>query len=126
MKRDAGDILDRFSIAILKAQRIDKEECHKECALFQKGYTELCNEKPTYSWHQWLEVFKAINGLMWDTEAELRKGHLDDNFYKAGKAAICTRKLNRIRVLCKNLVKGVKWVRPYVLAFRGRGGGGHK
>ena len=50
MHRDAGDIIDRFSIATLKAIRIDTKENHKEADAFEQAYQELRKKHPNIYW----------------------------------------------------------------------------
>ncbi len=104
MNRDPGDILDRFSISFLKMERIAEDTSKQEHNWFTEGLDELIKRCPNYDWHQFANYLYKINGLIWDLEADMRKGQLDDDLEEVGKRAIEIRKLNSLRVGFKNIV----------------------
>jgi hypothetical protein len=103
MQRDAGDILDRYSIAQLKAERIGSNE---EYEYFKIGFDEL-KARFNHNWEQWAEQFYLINSYIWDLEADMRKGFLDNNIEEVGRRAILIRKFNALRVNFKNIVNNI-------------------
>lgn len=104
MERDAGDILDKYSIAKLKVERIGSDENKRELGIFEQGFIEVKQKNPQYDWGQIGDLLYKINGLMWETEAALRKGQIDNDITKVAEVSIRTRKLNNIRVALKNFV----------------------
>ncbi len=104
MERDTGDILDKYSIAKLKVERIGSDENKRELGLFERGFTEVKQKYPQYDWGQIGELLYKINGLMWETEAALRKGQIDNDITEMAEVSIRTRKLNNIRIALKNFI----------------------
>ncbi len=104
MERDAGDILDKYSIARLKVERIGSDENKGELAIFEQGFLEVKQKYPQYDWEQIGGLLYKINGLMWETEATLRKGQIDNDITKVAEVSIRTRRLNNIRIALKNFV----------------------
>ena len=117
MKRDAGDILDRFSIAYLKSERIGNEENKKECEAFEKELVELAEKHPNLDWVQIKDHMLSINDFIWQLEAGLKSGKekLPNPHYifdksneevlsKIGTTTILIRNFNHLRVGFKNLI----------------------
>jgi len=104
MKRDAGDIIDRFSIAHLKERRIGEPENIKEHDLFRQGYANLQSLHPEIDLSDYLNEMTAINAMIWDLESAVRKGELDDNPLEVGLRAIQIRKVNAKRIALKNKI----------------------
>ena len=75
MERDLGDVLDRHSIAKLKAVRIGSEENIRECAAFEK---HIVQDRVRSDYDFDTEVFAALllklNGFIWDMESALKSG----------------------------------------------------
>ena len=120
MKRDPGDILDRFSIATLKKERIALASSHEEFELFKKGYIELLatHEGDAEFIKGKFEQLLEVNGQIWDLENELRQGHIDNEIMKIGERAISIRKINARRIgLCnevnQHFNEGVENVKKY-------------
>lgn len=99
MKRDLGDIIDRASIACLKADRIKDKECVREWEYFKKY---LRNKHSRF-----FNLMKSINAMVWDLEADIRQGKLDGALSEVGRRAIEIRKLNSLRVQLKNIINAV-------------------
>jgi len=104
LNRDPSDILDRFSISFLKMERIAEDVSKKEHEWFSEGLEELCQKYPAYDWHQLANYLYKVNGLIWDLEADMRKGQLDNDLEEVGKRAIEIRRLNSLRVGFKNII----------------------
>ena len=97
------EVADRFTIARLKIERLDKSEIdfddmEKQINYYKEG---LDLENPDLS--KLVEDLYIINGRMWDAEYAIRKGQ-DDNLglEEIGRRAIHIRDLNRIRMKIKN------------------------
>ena len=104
MKRDPGDVIDRYSIALLKRQRIGGFDAKLEASVFCNGYEQL---KRMYVWVEWSKLLGEmlhINGEIWDLESELRLGALDDDLCECGRIAVIVRKVNAKRVAFKNYI----------------------
>lgn len=117
MNRDAGDILDRYSIAVLKTERIKTEENKKERKAFAKEFNKLIKKHPKYKWEQLFNYMKDINDFIWQLEAGLKSGKealknphyiLDSANKKAlaniGATTIIIRNFNSLRVNFKNII----------------------
>jgi len=102
MTRDPGDIIDRFTIALLKYQNIGKPENVAELSMFLNGLNELFLTYPKISWLTYATDLYAQNSRIWSLESELRQGKLDNNLLECGKRAIAIRDANRHRVELKN------------------------
>lgn len=107
MDRDAGDIVDRYSIALLKWERTGAETARREVEYMRDGIGELEKRHPDELWAEILDLMKEVNGFIWDLEAELRQGALDNDLVETGRRAILIRKFNAIRVSLKNLVNNI-------------------
>ena len=135
MLRDAGDIIDRYSIAILKGERIGSPEAIQEREVFKVGFRELTLRlpKPWGCWTHLLGIAIATNACIWDLESDLRREMLDNDLEETGRRAIQIRKINNIRVQLKNYInftvgEGVQDVKRDHISenLRGDGGGGEK
>lgn len=108
MEYDAGDILDRYSIATLKKERTDENV--GEFILFRHGYNHLVQTHCRIAeagWDELLEGMYDINRKIWDAESAIRKGQLNNNFEEAGRGAIKVRGLNIERIALKNEINAV-------------------
>ena len=97
------EVADRYTIAILKIERldhseIDVEEMQKQIEYYKEGLDLDNNELSKL-----VGDLYEINGKMWDAEHAIRKGQ-DENLglEEIGKRAIRIRDLNRIRMKVKN------------------------
>lgn len=104
MEREPGDLIDRYSISFLKMERIAEEASKDEHAWFSEGLEELKSKHSSFDWHQLADYIYKINSLIWDLEAKLRQGQIDNDLEEIGKRAIEIRKLNSLRVGFKNIV----------------------
>jgi len=102
MKRDAGDIIDRFSIATLKLVNICEEESWAEYKMFLHGFLDMCEHYPRSNLTDYLYKMILINHEIWDLESAVRQGALDNDPTEVGKRAIMIRKKNNIRIAIKN------------------------
>ena len=104
MKRDPGDIVDRFSIACLKKENIGCVDSILEAAMFRKGFVELKKEFPHVQWQEVFSLLFHINKQIWELESALRQGMMDVTPLQCGKVAIEVRKVNSKRVTVKNYI----------------------
>ena len=96
-----SEILDRYSIAILKKERAAAEneieifDLEKEIENYKKINSELINNFVT--------KLININGKIWDLESDIRKGKEGElGLEEVGRRAINIREFNKIRVGYKN------------------------
>jgi len=101
MKMPISEILDRYSIAILKKERAAAEneieifDLEKEIENYKKINSELINNFVT--------KLININGKIWDLESDIRKGKEGElGLEEVGRRAINIREFNKIRVGYKN------------------------
>ena len=97
------EVADRYTIALLKIERLDPSEIdvddmNKQIDYYKQG---LDLNNPELS--SLVEDLYQINGQMWDAEHAIRKGQ-DENLGldEIGRRAIKIRDLNRIRMKVKN------------------------
>ena len=98
MKRDLGDIIDRASIACLKAERIKEQESIREWEYFKRHVKRH---------KMFFDLMKSINAMIWDLEADLRQGKLDGVLSEVGRRAIAIREHNNLRVQLKNIINSI-------------------
>lgn len=101
MKMPIGEILDRYSIAILKKERANAEnqqeieDLTKEIESYKSTHNEFVEEL--------IGKLIEINGKIWDLESDIRKGKEGElGLEEVGRRAIKIREFNKIRVGYKN------------------------
>jgi hypothetical protein len=101
MKMPIGEILDRYSIAILKKERASAEnqqeieDLTQEIESYKETHGEFINDK--------IDKLIEINGMIWDLESDIRKGREGElGLEEVGRRAIKIREFNKIRVGYKN------------------------
>jgi len=104
MERDPADILDRYSIARLKFERIGVAENKIEYDAFFPELHKLEEKYPFLPINQFAELLYKINAMIWDLEADLRQGKLDGALSEVGRRAISIREHNALRVQVKNIL----------------------
>jgi len=107
MERDAGDIIDRWAIAKLKAERIGADESKREYYWFCEGIKELERKYPLVDWQDCQENILAIHGRIWNLEGAVRQGKLDNDLPEVGRRAIEIRNWNKKRVTLKNEINAL-------------------
>jgi hypothetical protein len=97
------EVADRYTIALLKIQRldaseIDVDEMQRQIDYYKQGLDLDCQELASL-----VDKLYHINGLMWDAEYAIRNGQ-DENLGldEIGRRAINIRDLNRKRMKIKN------------------------
>ena len=94
MKMPLSEIIDRYTITLLKSQRTN-EDVSNELNAYKK-------ETPDGELIKvFIERMYDINGQIWDTEGDIRKG-VDMPLEEVGRLALIVRDLNQIR----NGIKG--------------------
>jgi len=117
MERDAGDVIDRLTIAQLKSERIGTEENKKEFDAFTHERFLLVTKHPELNWEQIINYMLDINNFIWVLESGLKSGKeklpvphylLDEEnnvaMGKIGLTTILIRNFNHLRVKFKNLI----------------------
>ena len=115
--RDAGDIVDRWAIAKLKAERISSEEMNKEYLSFEEGREYLKKQNPTLEWELLCKMLYDVHAFLWNFEAGTKSGkeHLPEPTYiyapendpvlaKMGVITIEVRNYNHIRIAIRNYI----------------------
>ena len=116
MERDLGDILDRHSIAKLKAERIGLDENIRE-------YEAFSNRVPAhydFDIEMFFKLILKLNGFIWDLESALKSGkdnlkephylfsnNNDPQLIQIGIISILIRNINSVRVDVKNIVNNL-------------------
>ena len=89
-----SEIIDRYTITLLKSQRTD-EDVAEELNAYKKEIPE------GDSVETFIDRMYEINGKIWDTEGDIRRG-VDMPLEEVGRLALIVRDLNQIR----NGIKG--------------------
>lgn len=104
MIKSIAEVLDGYSIALLKHKNIGTPETESCLSWYEEGFKELEINYPLIQWGIVLKTFLDINSSIWLLEADVRKGALDQNIKEVGRRAILIREFNRIRVGLGNSV----------------------
>jgi len=94
MKMPTSEIIDRYTITLLKSERTD-EDVSKELDAYKK---ELPDSDTAQTF---IDRMYEINGQIWETEGDIRSG-VDMPLEEVGRLALVVRDLNQIR----NGIKG--------------------
>jgi hypothetical protein len=100
MEYPISEILDRYSIALLKKERlaIDNGQEIKDLSTEIDNYRNINQIVDEY-----IVKLKDINGKIWDLEFDIRKGKEGElGLEEVGRRAILIRENNKIRVGYKN------------------------
>lgn len=102
MEMALNEVLDRYSILLLKKERLpENQELLRECARFEE---EIARHTESFV-AEYIGKLKDINGQIWDLEADLRKGKEGKlGLEEVGRRAIAIRDLNGKRIALKNEV----------------------
>lgn len=112
-----ADIIDRFTIAKLRYERIGNSESEKEYKIFSLEIANLIKKYYPYDIEQWCKMMYNINSSIWFLEAGLKGNKemlpnphfLDDPrnekiLANAGKNAFLIRKINDLRKNFGNII----------------------
>tara|TARA_B100001250_G_scaffold27269_1_gene22504 strand:+ start:3476 stop:3838 length:363 start_codon:yes stop_codon:yes gene_type:complete len=94
MKMPTSEIIDRYTITLLKSERTE-EDVSEELEAYKQELPD------TDIAQNFIDRMYEINGKLWDTEGDIRKG-VDMPLEEVGRLAIKVRELNQIR----NGIKG--------------------
>lgn len=100
MEYPISEILDRYSIALLKKERLQIDN--------DQELSDLSNEINNYRKtneivDEYIVKLKEINGKIWDLEFDIRKGKEGElGLEEVGRRALLIRENNKIRVGYKN------------------------
>jgi len=94
MKMPLSEIIDRYTITLLKSKRTD-EDVSEELNAYKKEIPD------GDSVNTFIDRMYEINGKIWDTEGDIRRG-VDMPLEEVGRLALIVRDLNQIR----NGIKG--------------------
>jgi len=72
--------------------------------MFMDGLIELLDRHPAIDWVIHLAHMKEINGRIWDMEAAVRSGALDNDLPRVGARAVAIRHVNAERIALKNAI----------------------
>ena len=89
MKMPLSEIIDRYTITLLKSERTD-ENVSEELAAYNKELPD------TDIAQTFVDRMYEINGKIWETEGDIRKG-VDMPLDEVGRLAIKVRELNQVR-----------------------------
>jgi len=116
MERDLGDILDRQSIAKLKAARIGLDENIRE----YEAFSNRISKQYDFDIEMFFKLILKLNGFIWDLESALKSGkdNLKEPHYlfsnnnnpqliQIGIISILIRNINSVRVDVKNIVNNL-------------------
>ncbi|MFL2560853.1 MAG: hypothetical protein ACJ0RP_03655 [Gammaproteobacteria bacterium] len=94
MKMPLSEIIDRYTITLLKSERTN-EDVSEELKAYIKELPDLDSAQI------FIDRMYEINGQIWDTEGDIRSG-VDMPLEEVGRLALNVRDLNQIR----NGIKG--------------------
>ena len=94
MKMPLSEIIDRYTITLLKSERTN-EDVSEELTAYKKEIPD------GDSVNTFIDRMYEINGKIWDTEGDIRRG-VDMPLEEVGRLALIVRDLNQIR----NGIKG--------------------
>lgn len=74
--RDAGDIVDRWAISKLKAERIKGEEMEREYKAFEEGLEYLKERHPNFEWNSICKLIYDVHDFLWKFESSTKSGKM--------------------------------------------------
>ncbi len=100
MDMPLNEVIDRYSILLLKKERLPGHEALlEEVARFEK---ELSRQTAEYV-EKYIGLLKEVNGKIWDLESDIRKGKEGElGLEEVGRRALAIRDLNAERIRLKN------------------------
>ena len=92
MKMPLSEILDRYTITKLKSERTN-EDVSEELKTYKAEIDKLIYSEKSSQITSFIEKLYEINGELWDTEGDIRKG-IDMPLEQIGRLALKVRDLN--------------------------------
>ena len=97
MEIQLSDLIDRYTILLLKAERLQNEEINEELNECKGAIDKVVSN--------WIETLYNINGQIWDLEADIRNGKEGKlGLEEVGHRALLIRDLNKKRIEMKNKI----------------------
>lgn len=97
-----SELIDRYTIARLKMERIGQQETIDEFEFLDKAI-EAYKKRGVVIKQEWINGLYEANARTWDLEADLRKGkELNLGLDEVGRRAIAIRESNKVRIGIKN------------------------
>ena len=97
------EVADRYTIALLKSERLDTTEIDPDDMQRQINYYRSGLDLDNPNLNDLVNELYETNASIWDAEHDIRKGQDEDlGFEEIGRRAIRIRDLNRIRMKVKN------------------------
>ena len=97
------EVADRYTIALLKSERLDTTEIDPDDMQRQINYYRSGLDLDNPNLNDLVNELYKANASIWDAEHDIRKGQDEDlGFEEIGRRAIRIRDLNRIRMKVKN------------------------
>lgn len=104
MEKSIAEVLDGYSIAKLKNEKIPSEITKKIFETYCKELDIIKNKYPQFNWDVVVKSFLDANGTIWKYEAGIRQGLVDDDPMIVYTRAILVREFNQLRVGLGNIV----------------------
>jgi hypothetical protein len=104
MEKSVAELLDGYSIAKLKAERIGDNGSIIKFEKYKTAMEELRVEYPGQNWDIIIKSFVDVNSTIWKYEALVRKGQLDDDPLAIYSRTILVREFNQLRTDMANMV----------------------
>ena len=102
MKTPLPELIDRYTIAKLKAKRLGDEHSRKEFHEYKKAMADAKKNGVRIE-RKWVERLYSINRQMWDNGHEIRCGRGSNlGLEEIGRRYLKTRDLNKKRIAVKN------------------------
>ena len=100
MKMPLSEIIDRYTITLLKSERTD-EDVKEELSAYKDEIEKYKTSEDEEKIESFINRLYEINGQMWDTEGDIRSG-VDLPLEEVGRLALECRDINQVR----NGIKG--------------------
>ena len=100
MKMPLSEIIDRYTITLLKSERTN-EDVKEELSAYKNEIEKYKTSEHEEKIESFIDRLYEINGQMWDTEGDIRSG-VDLPLEEVGRLALECRDINQVR----NGIKG--------------------
>lgn len=107
MEKSVAEILDQYSIAFIKDEKLNTKEATENLITYSKGLDEIKVKYPSVDWSIIIKSFIDVNRTIWKYEAAVRQGLIDDDLAMVGSRAILVREFNQVRVGLGNIVSSL-------------------
>lgn len=107
MEKNISEVLDGYSIAFIKDEKLNTREAAENLVTYSKGLDEIKSKYPSINWDIIVKSFVDCNKTIWKYEAAVRQGLIDDDLATVGSRAILVREFNQVRVGLGNIVSSL-------------------